>query len=135
MLAEYRGRLLVDWGRGWIRWVHGGTVTNPIVELRRQDSEPPFPGCQRFTARLTHVSAMPSAWHAALKLVGGAYLLTHEPDGRLDVGGAHGADGFYGRWMEHAMSPDPIELRKVKAEDLTVSILELADGLETLTLH
>lgn len=127
LLAEYRGRLLVDWGKGWINWVHRGTIPKLIVELRRRDSEPPFPGYQRFTARLTHVSAMPSAWHAALKLMGGAYLLTHEPDGRLYVGAAHGVDGFYGRWMEHAMSPNPIKLRKVKAEDLTVSILELSD--------
>ena len=127
VLAEYRGRLLVDWGKGWIAWVHGGTVTKPIVELRRQASDPPFPGYQRFAARLTHVSAMFSAWQDALRLVGGAYLLTHEPDGRLYVGAAYGGDGFYGRWMEDATNPDPIELRKVKAEDLTVSILELTD--------
>ena len=52
---------------------------------------------------------MPSAWQDALRLVGGVYLLTDEPDGRLYVGAAHGTDGFYGRWMEHATNPDPIE--------------------------
>ena len=27
VLAEYRGRLFVDWGKGWIGWVHRGTIT------------------------------------------------------------------------------------------------------------
>jgi hypothetical protein len=126
-LAEYQGRLLVEWGGGAIAWVQSGANPKPIVELRRNVSEPPFPGYQRFTTELEAVPSLPLEWRGALEQVRGAYLLTHKASGQLYVGSAYGEVGFYGRWCKHATDPDPIELRKVKAADLTVSILEVTD--------
>ena len=67
-----------------------------------------------------HVSRAVRAWIAA-------HDRRVKRDGRLYVGAAYGEEGLYGRWLEHATAPDPIELQKVEAKDLTVSILELTD--------
>jgi hypothetical protein len=133
LLADYRGRLLIDWGpspRAW--WQRASKVTpKSIVELRRHVSEPPFPGFQRFTCDLASVPRLPLGWRSALEQVHGCYVLTHKPSGQLYVGAAYSTkgntEGFYHRWLDHATTPDPVGLRDIKPEDLVVSILEVTD--------
>lgn len=124
-LAEYRGRLVIDWGLGFIKWVQGGKNIKPITELRRQITEPAFPGYHRFTTGLAAVPTLPATWRGALEQVRGAYVLTHVPTKQLYVGSAYGGDGFYSRWLKHAKDPDPIGLKELQVTQAAVSILEV----------
>jgi hypothetical protein len=48
-LAEYVGKLVVDWGKGYLAWVQrAGEHDKPVIELRTDLREQPFPGFQNF---------------------------------------------------------------------------------------
>jgi hypothetical protein len=135
MLDEYRGRAVIEWGNGQRAWVQRAHLrTKPIVELRRQISEPVFPGFLQFTSRLSEVEALPSTWIAALRSTGGVYLLVHRERAHLYVGSATGGEGFFGRWLTYQNGHGGnVGMQGIegKAEDYDVSILETAGtGLE-----
>lgn len=135
LLDEYRGRLVIEWGDGQRAWVQRAHLrTKPIVEIRRQISEPAFPGFLQFTARLSEVEALPSTWIAALRSTGGVYLLVHRERAHLYVGSATGGGGFFGRWLGYQNGHGGnVGMQEIegKAEDYDVSILETAGtGLE-----
>src|SRR5690606_17690306 len=101
-LDTYRGRLVIDWGTGQRAWVQRAhRQDKPIQEIRRQISEPQFPGFLAFGCPLSEVEALPSTWVATLKSTGGIYLLVHRERGDIYVGSASGAAGFYGRWVSY----------------------------------
>ena len=135
VLDDYRGRLVIDWGDGQRAWVQRAHLrTKPIVEIRRQISEPAFPGFLQFTSRLSEVEALPSTWIAALRSSGGVYLLVHRERAHLYVGSATGGDGFFGRWIGYQNGHGGnVGMQEIEgtAEDYDVSILETAGtGLE-----
>lgn len=132
---QYRGRLVIEWGDGQRAWVQRAHLrTKPIVEIRRQISEPVFPGFLQFTSRLSEVEALPSTWIAALRSTGGVYLLVHRERAHLYVGSATGGEGFLGRWLTYQNGHGGnVGMQEIegKAEDYDVSILETAGtGLE-----
>jgi hypothetical protein len=134
-LDQYRGCLVIDWGDGQRAWVQRAHLrTKPIVEIRRQISEPAFPGFLQFTSRLSEVEALPSTWIAALRSTGGVYLLVHRERAHLYVGSATGGEGFFGRWLTYQNGHGGnVGMQEIegKAEDYDVSILETAGtGLE-----
>jgi len=97
-LANYRGRLVIEWGPGYRSWVQVAKKQEKMVlELRRSTGEPPFPGFLSFCERLSQLVAVPSSWRTALSSVSGVYLLTSPETGRQYVGSAQGAGGFWGR--------------------------------------
>lgn len=127
---DYAERILTDWGtnpRGWSQWA--GNVPKPIVELRLEAREDPFPGFGAFRISISALPSMPRSWHEALEAVRGVYLLVTR-DGRQYVGSAYGADGFMGRWRAYVANGhgDNRLLRALPAaqRDYSVSILEVA---------
>ncbi|MBZ0150814.1 MAG: GIY-YIG nuclease family protein [Planctomycetes bacterium] len=134
-LDQYRGRLVIEWGDGQRAWVQRAHLrTKPIAEIRRQISEPVFPGFLRFTSRLSDVEVLPSTWIAALRSTGGVYLLVHRERAHLYVGSAAGGEGFFGRWRTYQNGHGGnVGMQEIegRAEDYDVSILETAGtGLE-----
>lgn len=102
-LSEYRGRLVIDWGEGERAWVQRADRRNkPILELRKEVADPPFPGFLELRASLDEVAAFPATWTTALRNARGIYLLVHRERGDQYVGSASGADGFFGRWQCYA---------------------------------
>jgi hypothetical protein len=102
-LAEYCGRLVVDWGGGERAWVqYANRQDKRIVEIRRLAEEPRFPGFGRFGCGLHEVEALPTTWLEALRASRGVYLLVHRETGAQYVGSATGEDGFVGRWLGYA---------------------------------
>lgn len=102
-LAEYCGRIVIDWGggeRAWVQYAH--RRDKEIVELRRVAEEPRFPGFGRFDWGLHEVDALPPTWTEALRTSRGVYLLVDRETGAQYVGSATGEDGFIGRWREYA---------------------------------
>ncbi len=141
LLDDLRGRLVIDWGRGFLRW-HQRAVqqTKGVLEIRRQITEPPFPGYLQFRHGLAALDALPPSWIQALRVVGGVYLLVHRKGKQFYVGSATGTDGFFGRWSNYRNGHGGnAGLRDLggEAEDYDVCILETAgSGLaEAEVLH
>ena len=130
-LAEYRGRMVIEWGQGYRSWVQlARRKEKAIVEIRRAATEPPFPGFLDFCERLSRLAAVPASWRAALSAVAGVYLLTNPDTGKQYVGSAQGAGGFWGRWEQYAASGHGgnRRMKEVPAADYQVSVLEVASS-------
>lgn len=130
-LAPYEGKLLIDWGlglRSWGQYAH--RREKPIVELRREVSEPEYPGHAAFLRPLSHIEALPASWVAVLRAARGVYLLSSARTREQYVGSACGEGGFHARWLQHAAREgDAIAFRSRDPEDYRVSILEVAGSL------
>lgn len=126
-LSEYAGRLWIEWGPGYRSWVQrGDSREKPVVELRRNLGEDPFPGFQALILNLSEVEVIPSSWRAALAATRGVYLLTCPRTKEQYVGSASGVDGFLGRWREYVATGHGgnVELKSRDPSDYQVSILE-----------
>ena len=124
---EYAERLLVNWGAGTRTWSQWPTKQNkPILELRLQSHEPPFPGFSNFTGRISEILTLPQSWQNILRSECGVYLLVTDK-GEQYVGSACGENGFLGRWTNYAANGHGGNklLRKNGYRDYSVSILEI----------
>jgi hypothetical protein len=127
-LDDCRGRLVVDWGEGFRAWVQLARKRDkPVVEIRRTVQDPPFPGLVDFRERLSNLANVPHSWRHVLTSVGGIYLLVCPESGKQYVGSAHGAAGFWGRWMDYVASGHGgnRRMKEVPAGDYQVTILEI----------
>ncbi|MHA6298553.1 GIY-YIG nuclease family protein [Devosia sp. CAU 1758] len=134
-LQEYAGRLLIQWGDGYRAWIQrGDRKSKPIVELRRDLGEPPFPGFQALIMQLSEVGTIPSTWAAALASTRGIYLLTCPRTREQYIGMASGAEGFLGRWREYFASGHGgnVGLKSREPSDYQVSILETVGSGATI---
>ena len=131
-LAEFRGRLIIEWGEAYRAWVQlAENQDKTVIEIRRAVGEPPFPGFLGFCERLSGLAAVPFSWRTALSSVGGVYLLTCAETGKQYVGSAHGSGGFWGRWEKYAASGHGgnRRMREVPVADYQVTVLEVASSL------
>jgi hypothetical protein len=127
-LAEYVGRLSVDWGPGTRSWVQRGDGgAKPIVTLTRKLQEERFSGFTRFVANLSELEAMPQRWQEALLSARGIYLLACPRTYEHYVGQAACEEGFLGRWHEYVASGHGgnVGLRLRDPSDYQVSVLEV----------
>jgi len=131
-LAEYRGRLTIEWGPGYRSWVQlARKKEKPIVEIHQSAAgEQPFPGFLDFHKRLSELAAVPSPWRSALSAVAGIYLLVNPNTGKQYVGSAQGVGGFWGRWEQYVASGHGgnRRMQDVPAADYQVSVLEVASS-------
>lgn len=135
-LIEFSGRLLIDWGAGYRSWIQrADRRPKAIVELRKEFSEPEFPGFSSFLCRLSEIDAMPRGWLSALSSTRGVYLLTCPRTREQYVGSAAGSVGFIGRWRDYALTGHGgnIALRSRDASDYQISILETVGSGATET--
>ncbi len=104
LLAQYEGRLCVDWGKNFITWLQNAKDQDkPITEIRREIGEPPFPGFMAFPPTiLGELERLPYSWKAALRMVKGVYILVCQKTGKHYVGSASGVGGFWERWEQYA---------------------------------
>ena len=124
---EYAERLLVNRGVGTRTWSQRPTKQNkPILELRLQSQEPPFPGFSGFTGRISEIFTLPQSWQNNLKSECGVYLLVTE-NGEQYVGSASGENGFLGRWTNYLANGHGGNKLLIKHghRDYSVSILEI----------
>lgn len=131
--VPYEGKMVIDWGAGTRSWgQYANRRIKPIIELRREESEAPYPGHSKFVRQLSEVEALPNAWCAVLQAARGIYLLTCPRTREQYVGAAFADGGFLARWIQHAlMTGDAIAFRSREPEDYRVSILEVAGSLAT----
>lgn len=130
-LAEYAGRLVVDWGAGYRAWIQrADNRDKPIVELRRSAVDPAFPGFAAFRHPIRSLDTVAQSWRAALAAVGGVYLLVSQDTGKAYVGSAYGAGGFWARWEHYSRTGHGGNqgMRLAADQDYLVSILEVASS-------
>lgn len=128
--STYAERILIEWGpgtRSWSQWAN--RRHKPILKMRLDAQEAPFPGFGRFRERISSMPGLPQSCRAALENVRGVYLLVTE-QGQQYVGSAYGADGFYGRWRQYAANGHGGNRKLMNLDrnlrDYQVSILEVA---------
>ncbi|WP_392887782.1 GIY-YIG nuclease family protein [Pseudomonas migulae] len=130
-LCDYAGRLVIEWGPGLRSWVQrADNQDKKVLEMRRVVIEPPFPGFGSFRWPIRELSSIPFSWRTALSVVRGVYALTCLKTGRLYVGSAYGADGFWGRWQEYFATGHGgnIGLKALEEHDFQVAILEVSSS-------
>ncbi len=130
-LIEYRGRLVVDWGPGFLAWVQWACKHDkPIVEISGFRSEPMFPGFLDFREPMSRFASVPGSWRIALQSVKGVYLLICLRCGKQYVGAASGEGGFWARWLDHVSSGyrATIGMRDHPHRDYQVRVLEVASS-------
>ncbi len=128
-LSDFIGKLIIDWGLGERAWVQRADKHDkPIVELRKEFSEPAFPGFLHFIESLSKLSKLPKSWIAVLQSSKGIYLLTCPKTKEQYVGSATGEDGFWGRWQTYIRTGHggDVALKSRNPSDYQVSILEVA---------
>lgn len=128
-LAEYAGRILIEWGGAYRSWIQRPHLHNkPILEIRRQAVDPPFPGFQGFSWPIRELSSVPRAWRDVLRASRGVYLLVCRSSGRLYVGSAYGAEGFWSRFEEYYRTGHGSNkgMKTIDSHDFQTSILECA---------
>lgn len=128
-LADYVGRLWIEWGAGARSWVQRADRQNKvIVELTRAFREDAFPGYTHFVTNVSEIQGLPATWVSALRAARGVYLLTSAKTREQYVGSATGDGGFYGRWLNYAADGHGgnIGLRSSEPSDYQVSILEVS---------
>jgi GIY-YIG catalytic domain len=126
-LEELTGRLLIEWGAGYRSWIQrADRQAKPIIELRREFSEPAFPGFSAFICKLSEIDTLPLGWLSAFGSTRGIYLLTCPKTKEQYVGSASGSKGFLGRWRDYAASGHGgnAGLKSRDASDYQISILE-----------
>lgn len=128
-LAEYKDRLVIDWGPAAINWHQQASRNNKRIVSIRDDEGPPFPGFDRFWMDLEEVDGMHRSWEIVLASVKGIYVLTDRDTGKQYVGSAKGADNLLGRLRDYAATGHGgnVELRSRKGARYRVGILEIVD--------
>ncbi len=136
-LANYRGRLFIDWGGGASgkrAWNQRADAQNKVVtELQLSVSEEPFPGIMAINAPLSELAAIPASWSERLREARGVYLLSCPRDGAMYVGSATAQGGFWSRWSEYLANGHGGNLGMVEREasDFSVTVLQVAGSADT----
>lgn len=124
------GRLVIDWGKGKERaWAqHAVNQNKGVIEISRQEVDPPFPGLLQFIEPLSRIGGLPRTWVAILKEAKGVYLLTCPKTKEQYVGSASGQEGFWGRLSQYARDGHGgnVKLKSKEPSDYQVVILEVA---------
>ncbi|NLS96413.1 MAG: GIY-YIG nuclease family protein [Planctomycetaceae bacterium] len=128
-MQDLIGRLIIDWGPGQRAWVqYADRREKQILEIRRVESSPPYPGHLNFVQPLSSIGKLPVGWIEALSAARGVYILTCPRTKEQYVGSADGPSGFWGRWMEYFKTGHGgnVGLRSRDPSDYQVAILEVA---------
>ncbi len=134
-LEDMQGRLVVDWGKGFLAWVQFADRNDKeILELLRSpdQEDKPFPGYFTFSCRLSELSYLAPEWIEKLRSAQGVYVLTSASTREHYVGSAAGLGGFFERWMQHAKAGgDAFAFKGLAPSQYQVSILQVSAGFDS----
>lgn len=136
-LADYIGRLYVDWGGGTSgkrSWSQRADVQDKaITELHLDQTEQPFPGLMAIASPLSVIAEAPPGWIQRMTDAHGVYLLACPRTGELYVGSATGKGGFWSRWQDYRRNGHGGNVALVGREltDWRVSVLQVAGSSDS----
>ena len=131
LLSDYVGHLVIDWGKGFRSWVQrADRQDKPVLEIRKEMREQPFPGFTHFCWDIDQINAVPLRWQEVLKSVKGVYLLVCNETGKQYVGSAKGEESLWGRFLEYARTGHGgnVELRRRGSKGYQVTVLEVVNS-------
>lgn len=109
ILAEYKDRLIIDWGRGAINWLQHGAIEKDVLAIEPSVSEITFESYDKVLLSYENLQTIVnnpkqhSMWKKELSRVAAVYLIADRKTGKLYVGSATGDnDGLWGRWSTYA---------------------------------
>jgi hypothetical protein len=130
-LSEYVGHLVIDWGKGYIKWEQGAEANDkPVLEIRKEVKDEAFPGFTRFCCDIAQVETLPLSWQEVLKHVRGVYLLICKDTGKQYVGSAKGEESLWGRFCDYARTGHGgnIELKRLGLKNFQATVLEVVNS-------
>lgn len=130
-LSDYAGHLIIDWGKGFRSWVQRADRRDkPVLEIRKEVREQPFPGFAQFCWDIDQIAAVPLSWQEVLKSVKGVYLLVCKETGKQYVGSAKGEESLWGRFVDYARTGHGgnVELRQRGSRRYQVTVLEVVNS-------
>lgn len=102
-MQEFRGRLVIEWGKSALSWHQKGTTEKEVLAIESPIKKP-FVGYDKVVlsyAKLREVvedSEIYELWQTALSAVKAVYLIVDTKNGKQYVGSAYGDNGLLGRW-------------------------------------
>lgn len=102
-LAEYEGKLTIEWGTSARMWHQKGTTEKAIISIM-PDEKKVFMGYENVVLSYDQLKeiienkVVYEAWQVALSSVNAIYLIVDTENGKQYVGSAYGSDGLLGRW-------------------------------------
>jgi len=132
-LSDYVGHLIVDWGKGKLAWMQlAHKKDKPVLEIRKELRERPFPGFRHFCWDIDEIAAVPLTWQSVLKSVKGVYLLVCKETGRQYVGSAKGEDNLWARFQDYKRTGHGgnVELKSCGRKHYQVTVLEVVNSDE-----
>ncbi len=129
--SEHAGHLTIEWGEGYRSWVQPAHRRDKLVaEIRREITEPPFPGFTKFSWAINEINSVPPTWQAALRAVKGVYLLVCEETGKQYDGSAKGNDSLWGRFVDYATTGHGgnVELKRRGPKPYRVTVLKVVNS-------
>jgi len=132
-LSDYVGHLTVNWGgghRAWVQLAH--RQDKPILEIRKERREDPFPDFGRFCWDIDVIAAVPITWQSVLKSVKGVYLLVCKETGKQYVGSAKGEENLWSRFQDYKRTGHGgnVELKARGRKPYQVTVLEVVNSDE-----
>lgn len=110
LLGDLVNRLVIDWGRGLIRWDQW-LSNREVVEILPKNYVGEFSGYENLILTYHELQTIISdsvgnrVWHQHLSSVAAVYLILDRKTGTQYVGSAYGNQGLWGRWAEYAANP------------------------------
>ena len=134
IFEEFSEKVLVEWSptshgtRSWSQWWFND---KPLLELRAQPIDAPFPGFHAFHTTTDALEVLPATWQGVLSSVRGVYLLVCQDSGAQYVGSAYGENGFFQRWLAYAQDGhggNKLLKSRSRRHEYTISILEVCSS-------
>lgn len=136
-LSDYAGHAIVDWGKGHLAWVQlAHRQDKPVLEIRKELREQPFPGFAHFCWDIGEIAAVPLTWQSVLKSVKGVYLLVCKETGKQYVGSAKGDESLWARFQAYKATGHGgnIELKSRGRKPYQVTVLEVVNSDEKIEI-
>ncbi len=138
VFAEYKSKLVVDWGSGTRSWYQYGNREKPILAIYPQNVKS-FCGFENLVLSFAELKAIVDDkilyhdYHVALKSVFGIYAITNKNNGKIYIGSSYGGDGLLGRWKEYVYShhggnkklKEVLAIKSTEFESFQFSILQV----------
>ncbi|MFI3228810.1 MAG: GIY-YIG nuclease family protein [Bacillota bacterium] len=109
LLAEYKSKLVIDWGNATRSWYQYGNKEKQILAIYPQYIKS-FCGFENLILTFNELKAIIDDkilyhdYHVALKSVFAIYAITNRNTGKIYIGSSYGSDGLLGRWKEYVSS-------------------------------
>jgi hypothetical protein len=133
--SDYVGHLTINWGgghRAWVQLAH--KQDKPVLEIRKEIREDPFPDFRQFCWDIDEIAAVPLEWQSVLKNVKGVYLLVCKETGEQYIGSAKGEESLWARFLDYKRTGHGgnIELKARGRKRYQATVLEIVNSTEAI---